>query len=123
VNIFLWVGQALLALLFLMAGWRKIALPPDAGAQAAAGVAFSPAMIRGIGICEVLGVIGLILPAATHILPWLTIIAAGALALVLVLAALFHLLRREYGPLPLIIGSLVVALFVVYGRWLLVPFS
>ena len=77
--------------------------------------------MRGIGVCEVLGVVGLILPEASHILPWLTIAAAFGLALIMVFAAFFHLSRREYGSLPLTIALLVLALFVLYGRWMLVP--
>jgi putative oxidoreductase len=78
-NIALWVVQALLALLFLLAGFPKATQPLDRLAGRMGWVKVVPqALTRFIGIAEILGAIGLILPALTHILPWLTIAAALA---------------------------------------------
>lgn len=78
-------------------------------------------LLTFIGVAEILGGVGLIAPAATGILPWLTPLAAAALALVMLLARGFHAMRREY---PNIVNNLVllaVAAFVAYGRWMAAP--
>jgi hypothetical protein len=77
--------------------------------------------VRFIGVAEVLGGLGLILPAATRILPWLTPVAAAGLALDMLLATLVHLVRGEVGlvVVPLLLGLL--AALVAYGRWRVVP--
>src|SRR5579884_1575006 len=80
-------------------------------------------LTRFIGVSEMLGAIGLILPALTHVLPWLTIAAAVGLALVMVCAAVFHASRREYSPVSINVVLLVLALFIVYGRWMLAPLA
>ena len=74
-----------------------------------------------IAICEVLGGIGLILPALTNILPWLTPLAAALLALMMLLAAGFHLTRREYPNIILNLILLALAALVAYGRFVVVP--
>jgi uncharacterized membrane protein YjjB (DUF3815 family) len=72
-------------------------------------------------VAEVLGGLGLVLPAATRILPWLTAVAAAGLALDMLFATLFHLVRGEFGAavVPLVLGLL--AALVAYGRWRVVP--
>ena len=78
-------------------------------------------LLTFIGLAEILGGIGLIVPAATGILPWLTPVAAAALALVMLLATGFHVQRRE---MPNIVTNLVlfaVAVFVAYGRFVVAP--
>jgi hypothetical protein len=74
-----------------------------------------------IAICEVLGGIGVLLPALTGILPWLTPLAGALLGLVMLLAAGFHLIRREYPNLVLKLVLFVLAAAVAYGRYVLVP--
>jgi uncharacterized membrane protein YphA (DoxX/SURF4 family) len=78
-------------------------------------------LVRFIGVAEVLGGLGLILPAATRILPWLTPVAAAGLALDMLLATFVHLVRGEVGlfGFPLLLGFL--AALVAYGRWRVVP--
>jgi hypothetical protein len=83
--------------------------------------AVPPVLMTFIGSAEILGALGLILPAATGILPWLTPLAAAALALVMLLAASFHATRREYPNLTGNLVLLLVAAFVAYGRWVLAP--
>jgi hypothetical protein len=70
-----------------------------------------------IGLCEFLGGIGLILPAMTGVKPKLTSFAAVGLTLIMILAALFHIVRGEYNfflPLNVVLGG--VAAFIAYGR-------
>lgn len=63
----------------------------------------------------------MILPDATGILPWLTPLAAALLALMMLLAAGFHLVRREYPNIVLNLILLALAAFVAYGRFVIVP--
>ncbi len=123
-NVALWVVQALLALAFLLAGFSKATQPLDRLAGRMGWVKVVPqGLTRFIGVSEMLGAIGLILPALTHVLPWLTIAAAVGLALVMVCAAVFHASRREYSPVSINVVLLVLALFIVYGRWMLAPLA
>jgi putative oxidoreductase len=118
----LWVLQVLLALAFVAAGFPKLIQPYAELAQQMAWVSDVPeVLVRFIGVAEVLGGLGLILPAATRILPWLTTVAAAGLALDMLLATLFHLVRGEVGGavVPLLLGLL--ATLVAYGRWRMVP--
>jgi putative oxidoreductase len=115
----LWITQVLLAAIFFMAGGMKIYLPMDQ--LIAHGMSFveqSPAwLVRFIGFAEVLGAIGLVLPAALRIQPKLTPIAAGLLTFVMVLAAGTHMLMDELVAtwVPIIVGLLTA--FVAWGRW------
>ncbi|HVR63170.1 MAG TPA: DoxX family protein [Polyangia bacterium] len=118
----LWVVQILLAFVFAYAGWTKMV---KTGAELRATIPWitdvaSP-MVRGIGICEFLGAIGLILPAATRIRPRLTPIAATGLTTVMTLAVAFHLYRGDDSmivvPSILAVASAVVA----WGRFRKAP--
>ncbi len=118
-NIALWIMQALLAFAFLMGGGMKLATPMDELIAAGMGgwVAASPELlVRFIGLSEVLGAIGLIVPWATGIAPKLTPAAAGGLLIVMVLGAATHLSFGETGAiLPnIVLGGM--AAFVVWGR-------
>jgi uncharacterized membrane protein YphA (DoxX/SURF4 family) len=74
-----------------------------------------------IGVCEFLGGVGLILPAMTGVKPKLTPFAAVGLTLVMILAAVFHIVRGEYNfvPINLVLGG--VAAFIAYGRLFVRP--
>jgi putative oxidoreductase len=73
-------------------------------------------LVRFIGISELLGVVGLILPALLKIRPQLTALAAAALALAMLLANIFHIVRGEFFVLPMTGLFLVVPAIVAYGR-------
>ena len=124
-NAVLWIVQVLLAILFLAAGAMKSTQPIDALiANGLAWVSVTPApIVRLIGVSELLGAAGLLLPAALRILPWLTPLAAAALATVMVLAMGLHLSYNEVSALPvnLVIGLL--AGFVVWDRTMAVPIA
>lgn len=74
---------------------------------------FAPASIKGIGVAELLGALGLILPPLTHIAPVLAPIAAIGLVILQIGAGITHVRRREYKVLsanvPLIVLGVVVA--------------
>lgn len=121
-NIVLWVIQGLLAVVFLAAGGMKLAQPIDTLSKRLPWVlAVPPAFVRFIGAAEVLGAIGLIVPLATNILPWLTPTAAGGLVLVQLSAAAFHTSRHETNQVPGNIVLLVIAAFILIGRTTLIP--
>jgi hypothetical protein len=79
-------------------------------------------LVRFIGISELLGAVGLILPALLKIRPQLTTMAAAALTLVMFVANVFHIVRGELFVLPMTLAFLFVAAFIAYGRWKLSPF-
>ncbi len=122
-NIALWIVQILLALLFLMAGFMKASQPIEKLAERMGGWVkdFSPMQIRIIGILEVLAGIGLILPMLTNILPILTPLAAVGLILTMIGAMITHARRSEYSNIGGNAVLLLLALFVAYGRFVLLP--
>jgi hypothetical protein len=117
----LWALQILWGFFFAGSGFGKVLLYDGAlYAQAPRAVAWYAAvpqpLIVFIGVCEVLGGLGLILPAVTRVRPNLAPLAAAGLALTMVLAAGFHLTRGEYALVPanLVLGG--VAAFIAVGR-------
>jgi hypothetical protein len=75
-----------------------------------------------IALCAFLGGAGLILPAATGVLAWLTPWAAALLALMMLLAVGFHLACRESPNTLVSLVLFALAAFVAYGRWAIAPF-
>ncbi|MFQ5398858.1 MAG: DoxX family protein [Anaerolineae bacterium] len=123
-DVALWVVQGLLALAFLMAGTMKVMRPKEKLAEKMGWVEdFSAGQVKIIGALEALGAIGLILPAATGILPWLTPTAAVGLALVMIGAALTYWRRGEYQMIAINLVLLLLAAFVAYGRFVLAPLT
>ena len=123
-NIALWVVQILLALAFLAAGAMKASQPVDNLKKNMGWVEdVTPTSVRLIGIVEVLGALGLILPAATHILPWLTPVAAIGLVITMIGAIIVHIQRKEMSHLAAPAVLLILALFIAYGRFLAVPIA
>ena len=117
-NIALWIVQALLALAFLMSGGMKLMRSKEELAPMMGWVEdVSPNTIRLIGLLEVLGAIGLILPALTGILPWLTPLAAVGLVLIMVGAIVTHLRRDETIMIMPPVILLVLSAFVAYGQF------
>jgi uncharacterized membrane protein YphA (DoxX/SURF4 family) len=120
----LWVAQVLLALAFLAAGFAhafrfdQFSASPRTAWAADVG---RPAM-RVIGLLEIAGAIGLVLPALTGILPWLTPLAAAGLAFVMLAAAIFHARRGEVTGIVPNAALGAIALFVAGGRFVAVPF-
>jgi len=92
----LWVIQVVLALAFLAAGFMKVSRPKQELRLRMEWVeSFAPRTIHLIGAAEILGAIGLILPVATGVAPFLTLLAAIALAVVMVGAIWVHATRRD----------------------------
>lgn len=122
-NITLWIVQILLALAFAMAGAMKVTQPIEKLANNMGFVQdFAPWTVRLIGVLELLGAIGLILPAITGIWPWLTPLAGGGLVLTMVGAMITHARRGEFPSIGVNLVLLLLALFVAFGRFVVVPF-
>ena len=115
-NFWLWAAAGLLAVLYLMAGFMKASQPIEKLTGQMKWPADYPRLTRFVGVSEVLGAVGLILPLATSILAWLTPLAALCLVAVQVLAIGFHLMRKEPQILPFNLVLLALAAFVAWGR-------
>jgi uncharacterized membrane protein YphA (DoxX/SURF4 family) len=117
-NIFLWILQVLLALAFLGAGTMKLITPKKKLRERMAYVDdFSEPTVKFIGAVEVLGALGLVLPAATGIAPALTPLAATGLAIVMILAAIVHIRRGEAKQAPVNAVLFVIAAIIAWGRF------
>jgi uncharacterized membrane protein YphA (DoxX/SURF4 family) len=114
-NTVLWVLQIVLALTFGLAGLGKLSQPKEKLQERMGWVEdFSPRTVKLIGTMELLAAIGLVLPAATGILPWLTPLAAVGLVIIMVLAVPVHLRRHET---PLAVVNVVLALLAAFVAW------
>jgi hypothetical protein len=113
----LWFVQIVLALLFLFAGGLKLLVPVEAlGLPFELPVVF----VRFIGVCEVLGALGLILPGALRIRTHLTPVPALGLTTIMVGATMFTPPDQiQLAVVPLAVGLLTAC--VAYGRWRVVP--
>jgi uncharacterized membrane protein len=117
-HVFLWIVQAVLAAAFGMAGAMKSTQPKAKLEPRMPWVEdFSTNTVRFIGVVELLGAIGLVLPAATGIAPILTPLAATGLAIVMMLAAVTHVRRKE--PSGVVVNAVLFALaaLVAWGRF------
>jgi hypothetical protein len=128
-NIALWTLQVLWGVFFSFTGFGKV-LCYDTGVwnhmlpQVAWFSAVPQDLFVFIGACEFLGGVGLILPAMTGVKPRLTPFAAIGLTLIMILAAIFHMVRGEssfFVPVNLLLGG--VAAFIAYGRLMVRPIA
>lgn len=117
-NTTLWIIQGLLAAAFLGAGILKATTPkPKLTEKMAWANDFTPNAIKLIGVVEILGALGLVLPGITDIAPILTPLAATGLAITMALAIAVHVRRKERAEIVpgLVLG--VLAVFVAVGRF------
>ena len=117
-NVTLWIIQALLALIYLFTGGMKLVLPLEA---MKAPVDMPGWFLRFIGVAEVLGALGLVLPGILKIRPTLTPLAAAGLVIIMIGATVMSLGAGMVGPalVSTVVG--ILAAFVAYGRWRLAP--
>lgn len=118
-NTFLWVLQVLLGLVFIAVGTLGLVGGRDMALKRGFGYAedFTDIQIRLIGLAELLGGLGLILPAATGIAPILTPIAATGLAITMLGAILVHIRRKERRELVAPALFVVIAVIIAWGRF------
>jgi uncharacterized membrane protein YphA (DoxX/SURF4 family) len=114
----LWIVQVLLALLFLFAGAMKFIMPIE---EMTKDIQLPAAFLRFIGVAEIVGAIGLIVPSLLRIRPRLTPLAALGLVIIMIGATVLSLMIGGVvmALMPFVIGLL--AAFVAYGRWKLAP--
>jgi len=117
-NTTLWIVQILLALLFLFTGGMKFVMSVE---EMTKQMAMPGWFLHSIGVCEILGGLGLILPWLTGVRPGLTPLAAAGLAIIMIGATIVTVMTGAIGiaVLPLAVG--ILAAFVAYGRWRLTP--
>ena len=110
----LWIIQILLALIFLLAGGTKLVMPAF---QLTAQTPLPAPFLRFIGVAEIAGALGLILPGALRIRPGLTPLAAACLTIIMIGATVTTLMTMSatLALFPFIVGLLTV--FVAYTRW------
>jgi uncharacterized membrane protein YphA (DoxX/SURF4 family) len=121
-NIALWIVTVVLALMFGMAGFAKLTQPYEKlTARMAWASDFSPRIVRAIGLIELLGGLGLILPAVTGILPVLVPLAAAGLALDMLGAVVTHVRRKEPTFIAATLVLAALAAFIALGRFVIVP--
>jgi uncharacterized membrane protein YphA (DoxX/SURF4 family) len=118
-NIAIWILQGVLGAMFMMSGTMKATSEKSKLAVKMPWVNdYSAGMVKFIGVSQLLGGIGLIVPWATGILPILTPIAGVGLALVMLLAAIYHLGKKEYNAIGInaLLGGL--ALVIAIARFM-----
>jgi len=116
----LWIVQGLLALLFIGLGWMKLSTPVE---ELVAQMAVPGLLIRFIGVAELLGALGLILPGLFRIRTGLTPLAAAGLAIITAGATVLHLVRGETAMAVFPLVVMLLSAFVAYGRWRLAPLT
>lgn len=123
-DVALWTAQILLGVGFVVAGFSHafrfeqfVSSPRMAWARD-----IGPSNMRVIALFEIAGGIGVLVPAVTRILPWLTPLAAAGLALLMLFAVLFHIRRTEYSATSINALFGAIAVFVALGRTFIQPF-
>jgi uncharacterized membrane protein YphA (DoxX/SURF4 family) len=114
----LWIVQGLLALLFLFAGVMKFIMSIE---EMTRQIQMPAAFLWFIGVAEICGGLGLILPSLLRIRPGLTPLAAAGLVIIMIGATIVSLMIGpvSLAAMPFVVGLL--AAFVAYGRWKLAP--
>jgi uncharacterized membrane protein YphA (DoxX/SURF4 family) len=119
-NILLWIIQILLGLLFVFSGSMKFVMSvQDMNAQGP--VVLPGIFLHFIGVCEILGGLGLILPSALRIEPRLTPLAAAGLAIITAGATVITLMGPMKGMVVIPFVTCLLCIFVAWGRWRIAP--
>lgn len=117
----LWIAQVLLALAMLSAGIIKLI---SADELLTSYYPLFPAMfMRFIGVCEILGAIGLVVPAALRIRPELTPLAAAGIAIIMASAVISTIAMGAPSAIAMPLILFLLAVFIAYGRWNLAPIA
>ncbi len=121
-HVALWVTQIGLALVFLAAGGSKL-LMSTAQLESQMDMDLPIWFLRFIGVCEVAGALGLILPSVSHIRSGLTPLAAAGLLVIMMGATTLTAIDMSVpaASFPLVVG--IAAAFVAYGRTHLAPIT
>lgn len=118
-TVLLWVLQSLLAAVFFAHGMLFLTPPADIAAQMNASL---PRWFQvSLGWAEIAAAVGVTLPGATRILPWLVPLAAAGITIVMVSATIWHVVRGEISSAIVTLVLLIMATFVAYMRWRVHP--
>jgi DoxX-like family len=119
-NLTLWIVAGLLAAVFLFAGSTKLFIPRKKLAEAPGGgwvLDFSAGFVKALGALEILGAVGLILPALLDVAPVLVPLAALGLGVIMVGAAAVEFRRQEFKHVLVNLTYLALIAFVAWGRF------
>lgn len=122
-NIILWVAQILVATMFFFAFYAKLLQPVEETSKTMPWVAEQPTLATIAGIADLLGALGLILPAALRIQPKLTNLAAYGGVVLMIAGIVFHLMRGEAEVIGLNIILIALLAFIIWGRTKKAPIS
>lgn len=112
-NVALWIVQVLLAVVFVQSGVMKIFNPADLPWP---WIKENPDLARATGILDLLGGIGLVLPALLRIQPKLLVYAAYGILALMISAGIFHISRGEASQIGFNIIVALIAIFITWGR-------
>ena len=115
-NIALWVAQGLISLTLIWAGYAKLFQPIAETAQMLPWALENPGLLKFTGMADLLGGIGIVLPAALRIQPKLTVFAAYGILALMIAASVFHISRGEASLIGMNIFFFILAGFIVWGR-------
>lgn len=117
-NTGLWTVQVLLLVGFGIGAGMKLLMPIRRLSAIFSWTGdLPPPFVRGLGLIDLLGGIGVVLPMLTHVAPYLTVLAAIGCVLLQCCAIAFHLSRAERDSLHVNVILLVMAGFIAWGRW------
>ncbi len=120
-NIGLWIAQSLIALTLIWGASVKLLQPLDETAKMLPWASDNPGLVLFTGIIDLLGGLGILLPAVFRIQPKLTVFAAVGVIALMILAIVFHISRGETSLIGMNIFFLLLAVFVAWGRTKKVP--
>ena len=115
-NVLLWISQGIIALTLIWAAYAKLLQPIEETAKMLPWALDNPKLLTFTGIIDLLGGIGIIVPAALKIQPKLSVYAAYGTIALMITASIFHISRGESSLIGLNIFFLILAMFVVWGR-------
>ena len=123
-KISLWLAQSIVFAVFCAAGFSKLTMPiPQLSAMMAWTGQLPETFVRSIGIIDLAGGLGIMLPFVTRIQPRLGVLAALGCTILQILASAFHASRGEFAVLPLNLVLLLCSAFVFWGRRTMAPIA
>lgn len=123
-NIALWIVQIILSIKLITVSYTHGLRQSQPTMQDAINKmgGFSRPLLFIIAICAFIGTLGLILPGVMGLSSWVTPVTAGILAVMLLSSIFFHIKSREKPKIFVSVVLFAFAVFIAYGRWVLVPF-
>lgn len=115
-HIALWIAQALVAMILLWGAYAKLMMPAEELAAMMPWTTESPSLAMFTGVVDLLGGLGLILPALLKIQPNLTVLAAYGTVALMIAGSIFHGSRGEFPLIGMNVVVLLLALFIAWGR-------